>query len=283
MTIDRDIEPSRPAPDRDAGRDRDPDRHGHRRESDARHPRRDFSDRVDGWCGMSPRSGSGAVGSDHAPIRRPSVRRPARDREAEQRGWIERQTAHGPKGGRFTVVVATPAGAARAAGLWATEGRASQRVFSGAVKTADMRHDVAVYRAACEAHARIEAAGGRVVRIRIDAELKGQVAGQAERARQVRGRVEAAAERRRAAAELDLPMARGQVLFPDAQIEYVDRGGRGAALQRRGRVGALRRRGHPREGGGGIPDVRGLGPRRVVRAAGARRRGQWRGSRPAWG
>ena len=57
-----------------------------------------------------------------------------------------------------------------------SEGRASQRVFSGAVKTADMRHDVAVYRAACEAHARIEAAGGRVVRIRIDAELKGQVA-----------------------------------------------------------------------------------------------------------
>ena len=44
--------------------------------------------------------------------------------EAEQRGWIERQTAQGPKGGRFTVVVATPAGAARAAGLWATEGRA---------------------------------------------------------------------------------------------------------------------------------------------------------------
>ena len=88
---------------------------------------------------------------------------------------------------------------------------------AGAVKTADMRHDVAVYRAACEAHTRIEAAGGRVARIRIDAELKGQVAAQAERARQARGRVEAAAERRRAAAELDLPMARGKVLFPDAQ------------------------------------------------------------------
>ncbi len=100
---------------------------------------------------------------------------------------------HGPKGGRFTVVVATPAGAARAAGLWATEGRASQRVFSGAVKSADMRHDVAVYRAACEARARIEA--------------------------------EAAAERQRSAAELDLPVARGKVLFPDAQIEYVNAAG----------------------------------------------------------
>ena len=70
----------------------------------------------------------------------------------------------------------------------------------GAVKTADMRHDVAVYRAACAAHARIAPA---------------------------RGRVEAAAERRREAAELDLPMARGQVLFPDAQIEYVTAAGAG--------------------------------------------------------
>ena len=113
------------------------------------------------------------------------------------------------------------------------QGRASQRVFSGAVKTADMRHDVAVYRAACEAHTRIEAAGGRVARIRIDAALKGQVAAQAERARQARGRVEAAAERRRAAAELDLPMARGKVLFPDAQIEYVTAAGVGEVDQAR--------------------------------------------------
>ena len=99
--------------------------------------------------------------------------------------------------------------------------QAPRRNCRGRSRRPDMRHDVAVYRAACEAHARIEAAGGRVVRIRIDAELKGQVAGQVERVRQVRGRVEAAAERRRAAAELDVPMERGKVLFPDAQIEHV--------------------------------------------------------------
>ena len=174
MNIDRDLEPARPAPDRDAGRDRDPDRHGHRREYDAKHPRRDFSERVDG------------VVRDVAAFRVVALAdlithkfdgHPFAGRreigEAEQRGWIERQTAHGPKGGRFTVLVATPAGAA---GLWATEGRASQRVFSGAVKTADMRHDVAVYHAA---------------------------------------------------AELDLPMVRGKVLFPDAQIEYVTAAGVG--------------------------------------------------------
>ena len=163
MTIDRDIEPSRPAPDRDAGRDRDPARHGHRRESDATHPRRDFSDRVDGVVRDVAAFRVVALSDliTHQFDGHPFAGRRGIG-EAEQRGWIERQTAPGPKGGRFTVVVATPAGAARAAGLWATEGRASQRVFSGAVKTADMRHDVAVYRAACEAHARIEAAGGRV-------------------------------------------------------------------------------------------------------------------------
>ena len=226
MHIDLDIEPSRPAPDRDAGRDRDTERHGHRRAYDAKQPRRDFSERVDGVVRDVAAFRVVALSDlitqqfdGHTFAGRRGIG------EAEQRGWIERQTAHGPKGGRFTVLVATPAGAARAAGLWATEGRASQRVFSGAVKTADMRHDVAVYRAACEAQARIEAEGGHVARIRIDAELKGQVAGHAERARQARGRTEAAAERQRAAAELDLPMARGKVLFPDAQIEYVTAAG----------------------------------------------------------
>ena len=48
MHIDRDIEPSRPARGRDAGRDRDTARYGHRRSYDAKHPRRDFSERVDG-------------------------------------------------------------------------------------------------------------------------------------------------------------------------------------------------------------------------------------------
>ena len=88
-----------------------------------------------------------------------------------------------------------------------------------------MGHEVAVYRAACAAQARIEAEGGRVARIRIDAELKGQVAARAERARQTTGRAAAEAARRRAAAELHLPVEHGTVLFPDAQIEYVTAAG----------------------------------------------------------
>ena len=103
--------------------------------------------------------------------------------EAQRQGWIVREKAAGPKGGTYTVIVATPAGAARAASLWARAGRPDQRVHSGAVKASEMRHEVAVYRAASAAHARIEAEGGRVVRVRIDAELKGEIAARAERAR----------------------------------------------------------------------------------------------------
>ena len=63
----------------------------------------------------------------------------------------------------YTVLVATPAGAARAPVLWASAGRADQRVHSGGGggKAADVGHEVAVYRAACAAQARIEAEGGR--------------------------------------------------------------------------------------------------------------------------
>ena len=73
---------------------------------------------------------------------------------------------------------------------------------------------------------RIEAAGGRVERVRIDAELKGRVAARAERARQAEGRAAAEAERCRAAAAFDLPIEHSKVLFPDAQIEYVNAAGR---------------------------------------------------------
>ena len=145
---------------------------------------------------------------------------------AERAGWVERRKARGPKGGEFTVVVATPAGAARAETLWRKAGRAGQRAFAGAVRPAELAHDVAVYRAAGLAQARIEASGGRVTRIRIDAELKGLVAARAERARQAKSRAAADAERRRAAEALDLPVEDGKVLVPDAQIEYVDAAGR---------------------------------------------------------
>ena len=227
MNIDLDVEPAPPAPDRDQGQDREVHRSGHRREFDARTPRWSFSDRVDGVVRD--------VGTFRAVALVDLVKRQFDEHSyaarqgiahAEQGGWIVRQKAQGPKGGPFTVIVATPTGAERAAGLWARAGRSDQRVWSGAVKAAEVGHEVAVYRAACAAQARIEAAGGRVTRIRIDAELKGHVAARTERARQAAGRAAAEEQRRRAAAELHLPVEHGKVLFPDAQIEYVTAEGR---------------------------------------------------------
>ena len=227
MHIDLDVEPSRPAPDREAKRPQEPERRGHRREYDDREPRREFSDRVDGVVRDVAAFRTVALTDlitrqfdGHSYVTRHGIA------EAERAGWIERRQAEGPKGGRFTVVVATPAGVDRAALLWERAGRSDQRGWSGAVKASDLQHECAVYRAANDAAARIEADGGHVVRVRVDAELKGTVAARAERARQAEGREAAEAERRRAATELALPIEDGKVLFPDAQIEYVTAAGR---------------------------------------------------------
>ena len=222
----------RPArtPDREKGRGERPgrrERSGHRREHDGRKPRRTFEARVDGVVRD--------VGAFRAVALRDLVERqfdghPYAARRgiglAERSGWVKRRKARGPKGGEFTVVVATPSGAARAETLWRSAGRPEQRTLSGAVKPSEMGHDVAVYRAAHAAQARIEAAGGCVVRVRIDAELKGLIAARAERARQAGKREAADLARRLAAQSLGLPVEGGKVLVPDAQVEYVDAGGR---------------------------------------------------------
>ncbi len=204
------------------------ERSGHRREHDARQPRRTFEARI----AAAVRD----VGAFRAVALRDLVERqfdghPYAARRgigrAERAGWVERRKARGPKGGEFTVLVATPAGAAQAETLWRAAGRPTQRTFSGAVKLSEIGHDVAVYRAVNAAQARIEAEGGRVTRVRIDAELKGQVARRSERARQAANRAAAAEERLRVAAALGLPVEDGKVLVPDAQIEYVDAAGRG--------------------------------------------------------
>ena len=228
MHIDLDVEPSRPIPDREPERPREPDRTGHRREYDAREPQRDFAERVDGavrdvaafravaYADLVTQQFDG-----HPYAARQGIA------HAEREGWIERVTGTGSEGGSFTVIVATRAGVERAGQLWKGDGREDQRGWSGAVKASDLQHDCAVYRAACDAAERIEAEGGRVALVRVDAELKGTVAARAERARHAAGRAAADAERRRVATEFALPMAEnGKVLFPDAQIEYTNAAGR---------------------------------------------------------
>ena len=56
--------------------------------------------------------------------------------------------------------------------------------------------------------------------------MKKQVARATESARAKEGKAAADAARRKAAQELDLPMQQGRVVYPDAQIEYLDVEGR---------------------------------------------------------
>lgn len=202
------------------------ERSGHRREHDPRQPRRSFAERMNGAIRD--------VGMFRAVALRDLVEQQFNGHpfaahkalaQLERRGLVERRQAQGPQGGTYTVIVATRAGAAEAAALWREAGRQGQRTFSGAVKTAEIGHDVAVYRAATDAQARIEAAGGRVTRVRIDAELKGEIAARGERMRRMRDHKAGEEARARAAADLGVPVQDGRVLVPDAQVEYVD--GRG--------------------------------------------------------
>ena len=180
MPIDLDVEPSRPVPDREAERPREPAR---RREYDPREPRREFSDRVDGVVRDVAAFRTVALTDlitqqfdGHSYVARHGIA------EAERAGWIERHQAQGPKGGSFTVVVATPAGADRAALLWERAGREDQRGWSGAVKASDVGHEVrGLSRGVCGGGT--DRGGGRARRtVPVDAELKGRVAVHAGRA-----------------------------------------------------------------------------------------------------
>ena len=206
MNIDLEVEPS-PGLDREAERPREPkperderaerrdgnravERTGHRREHDAREPRLEFSDRVDGVVQAAAAFRAVAYSDlvtqqfdGHPYVAAQGIA------QAERDGLVERVEGTGPEGGTFSVVVATPAGVARARILWARAGREDQRGWSGVVKASDLNHDCAVYRAVSDATERIEAAGGRVGLVRVEAELKGTVAAGTERARMMPWRV----------------------------------------------------------------------------------------------
>ena len=232
MEIDLDQSPAVPAPDRELAKVRSPDRQiretGARSEYRGRGPRRSFEARVEhlvrdvgAFRTVALADLTKGCFDGHRFVAMKGIAR------AEREGWVKRQRVKGPKGGEYTVVVATAAGAERAAALWEAAGRKGQGVWSGAVKPAEVGHDVAVYRAAVAEQRRIEDAGGRVIRVRIDAELKGRVAAATERARQSAGREAADAARSRAASEEGLPMDGGRVLVPDAQVEYISAAGVG--------------------------------------------------------
>ena len=147
--------------------------------------------------------------------------------QMKQAGLIEEHEATGPRGNTFTVLTATERGKRAAHRAAVDAGHAAeQRTWSGIVKPGELTHDTAVYRAALGERARIEAEGGRVTRVRIDAELKAYVATATEKARAEGGDRAADAARFEAAQELGLPVEGGRVMYPDAQLEIEDAEGR---------------------------------------------------------
>ena len=88
------------------------------------------------------------------------------------------------------------------------------------VKSAELQHDTAVFRAARVEQGKLIEKGAVLRRVRIDAELKREVARASETARAQGGKEAADAARVEKAAELGLPVKAGKVEYPDAQLEY---------------------------------------------------------------
>ena len=150
----------------------------------------------------------------------PYATRRAVDRMIQQ-GDVQEQTAKGPQGGTYKVLTLTGKGvyraevAARAGGL-----ESGQKAWSGMVKSAELQHDTAVFRAARIEQGKLIEKGAVLKRVRIDAELKREVARASETARARGGKEAADAARVEKAAELGLPVKAGKVEYPDAQLEY---------------------------------------------------------------
>ena len=204
---------------------------GHRREHDARkaQPRdrrtrttrdRDAIADVGMYRAVAYKDISEHHYDNHPYVTRRAVNRMVRD------GVLEEHEATGPQGHTFTVLTATARGrdAAHRAALDAGH-VPEQETWTGLVKPAELSHDTAVYRAVLDERARIEAEGGRVVRVRLDAELKSLVATATEKARAEGGDRAADEAKRAAAQELRLPMQDNRVMYPDAQLEIEDADG----------------------------------------------------------
>ena len=125
----------------------------------------------------------------------PYATRRAVDRMIQQ-GDVQEQTAKGPQGGTYKVLTLTDKGVHRAEVAAQDQGLDSgQKAWSGLVKSAELQHDTAVFRAARVEQGKLIEKGAVLRRVRIDAELKREVARASETAR-MKGGKEAADEAR---------------------------------------------------------------------------------------
>ena len=203
-------------------------RKGGRREYDPRRPRHNFEDRsaralaeVGMYRSVSFRDLAEAHFDGHPYTARRAVDHMVKD------GLMREHEAKGPKGGSYKVLTLTRDGAARARRLAHEQGLdRDQQTHAGLVKRGELSHDTAIYRAARIEQAKLPKQGAVLNRVRIDAEMKKQIARAGETARARGGKEAADAARFQAAADLALPIKDGQVLYPDAQLEYIDAEGR---------------------------------------------------------
>ena len=222
---------TRPAapPRRDLAKEREQrQRSGHRREYDPRSEHQNFQERMDRavadigvYRSVATRDLAEAHFEGH-----PFAARRAVDRMVRA-GHVREHTACGPQGGAYKVLTLTGRGVERAERVAREQGLdKEQKAWSGLVKPNELQHDVAVFRAARLEQARLFERGAVLKRIRIDAELKGEIARATERARARGGKDAADAARFEAAQALGLPVKDGRVQVPDAQLEYSDIEGR---------------------------------------------------------
>ena len=222
---------SRPAarPRRDHAKERESrHRSGHRREYDPRATSQNFQERIDrsvADIGVYRSVATGDLAEAHFEGH-PFAARRAVDRMVRS-GRVREHTVKGPQGGAYKVLTLTKRGVERAERIAREQGLGpEQKAWSGLVKPGELQHDVAVFRAARIELARLFEQGAVLKRIRIDAELKGEIARATERARARGGKEAADAARFQVAEELGLPVKDGRVQVPDAQLEYSDIEGR---------------------------------------------------------
>ena len=234
-TPDDQARPGARGPDHPAREDRARERAGHRREHDARAREPEARNRTRRTRTERTRDAIADVGlyravsytdlSDKHFDGHPYTTRRLVT-QMRRAGLIEEHEATGPRGNTFTVLTATARGREAAHRAAVDAGHVpEQQTWTGLVKPAELSHDTAVYRAALDERQRIEGEGGRVTRVRIDAELKATIATATETARAEGGDRAADAARFNAAHELGLPVEDNRVLYPDAQLDIEDRDG----------------------------------------------------------
>jgi len=94
-----------------------------------------------------------------------------------------------------------------------------QAIYSGLVKPKEAEHDADLYRMYHKAVEVIERKGGKVLGVQLDYELKEKLYQRLGRA-QAQGQSETQKLKETSARDLQLPVVRGKVSFPDLRIEY---------------------------------------------------------------